>query len=87
MKPIRTFLDKIEPLFTKGGRFENLYALFEAVDTFFYSPPDLSRGSPHVRDALDLKRVMITVVIAATPAALFGMWNTGFQANMALQSQ
>ena len=86
MKPIRTFLDKLEPLFTKGGRFENLYALFEAVDTFFFSPPDLARGSPHVRDALDLKRVMITVVIAATPAALFGMWNTGYQANMALQS-
>ena len=86
MKPIRTFLDKIEPLFTKGGRFENLYALFEAVDTFLYSPPDLARGGPHVRDALDLKRVMITVVIAATPAALFGMWNTGYQANMALQS-
>ncbi len=86
MKAIRTFLDKIEPLFTKGGRFENLYALFEAVDTFLFSPPDLNRGSPHVRDALDLKRVMITVVIAATPAALMGMWNTGYQANMALQS-
>jgi Na+-transporting NADH:ubiquinone oxidoreductase subunit B len=86
MKPIRSFLDKIEPLFTKGGRFENLYALFEAVDTFFYSPGDVSRGSPHIRDAIDLKRVMIIVVFAATPAALAGMWNTGYQANMALQS-
>jgi Na+-transporting NADH:ubiquinone oxidoreductase subunit B len=86
MKPIRSFLDKIEPLFTKGGRFENLYALFDAVDTFFYSPGDVSRGSPHIRDAIDLKRVMIIVVFAATPAALAGMWNTGYQANMALQS-
>jgi Na+-transporting NADH:ubiquinone oxidoreductase subunit B len=86
MKPIRTFLDKIEPLFTKGGRFENLYALYEAVDTFFYSPADLNRGSPHIRDALDLKRVMITVVIAGVPVAIMGMWNTGYQANMALQS-
>ena len=85
MKPLRAFLDKLEPLFTPGGRFEQFYALFEAVDTFFYSPPDLARGSPHVRDALDLKRVMITVVIAAMPAAIFGMWNTGFQANMAIQ--
>mgnify|MGYP001820957737 FL=1 len=86
MKPLREFLDKLEPLFTKGGRFEQFHALFEAVDTFLYSPGDLSRGSPHVRDALDLKRVMITVVIAAMPAAIMGMWNTGYQANMALQS-
>jgi Na+-transporting NADH:ubiquinone oxidoreductase subunit B len=86
MKPLRSFLDKLEPLFTKGGRFESLFALYEAVDTFFYSPGDLTRTSPHIRDALDLKRVMITVVIAATPAAVMGMWNTGYQANMALQS-
>ncbi|MEJ2273311.1 MAG: RnfABCDGE type electron transport complex subunit D [Woeseiaceae bacterium] len=86
MKPLRSFLDRLEPLFTKGGRFEGLYALFEAIDTFFYSPPDLARGSPHVRDALDLKRVMITVVIASAPAAVFGMWNTGFQANTAMAS-
>ncbi|MDH3615240.1 MAG: NADH:ubiquinone reductase (Na(+)-transporting) subunit B [Gammaproteobacteria bacterium] len=86
MKALRSFLDRLEPLFTKGGRLEQLHALFEAVDTFFYSPPDLARGSPHVRDALDLKRVMIIVVIASTPAAVVGMWNTGFQANMALQS-
>jgi len=86
MKRLRSFLDRLEPLFVRGGRFEKLHALFEAVDTFFYSPPDLARGSPHVRDALDLKRVMIIVVIASAPAAIFGMWNTGYQANMALQS-
>ena len=85
MKPLREFLDKLEPLFTKGGRFEQFHALFEAVDTFLYSPGDVARGSPHIRDALDLKRVMITVVIAATPAAVMGMWNTGYQANMAMQ--
>ncbi|MGB5331423.1 MAG: NADH:ubiquinone reductase (Na(+)-transporting) subunit B [Woeseiaceae bacterium] len=86
MKPIRSFLDRIEPLFTKGGRFEQLYALYEAVDTFFYSPGDLSRGSLHVRDALDLKRVMILVLFASSPAAIVGMWNVGFQANSALTS-
>ena len=86
MKPLRSFLDRLEPLFTKGGRFEQFYALFEAVDTFFFSPPDLTRGSPHVRDAIDLKRVMILVVIASSPAAVMGMWNTGFQANTAMQS-
>jgi len=86
MKAIRSFLDRLEPLFTRGGRFEQLHALFEAVDTFFFSPADLARGSPHVRDALDLKRVMIIVVFASAPAAVVGMWNTGLQANMAIQS-
>ncbi len=86
MKRLRSFLDRLEPLFVKGGRFENFHAIFEAVDTFFYSPPDVARGSPHVRDALDLKRVMILVVFASVPAAVFGMWNTGYQANTALQS-
>ena len=86
MKPLRSLLDRLEPLFTKGGRFEQLHALYEAVDTFFYSPADMARGSPHVRDALDLKRVMILVVFASAPAAIVGMWNTGFQANMAMQS-
>ena len=85
MKKLRSFLDNLEPLFTQGGRFERFHAIFEAVDTFLFSPGDLTRGSPHIRDAIDLKRVMILVVIAATPAALVGMWNTGFQANMAMQ--
>ena len=84
MKGLRNFLDKLEPLFTRGGRFEKFEAIFEMVDTLFYSPPDVTRGSPHVRDAIDLKRVMIVVVMAATPCALIGMWNTGFQANTAM---
>ena len=84
MQSLRRVLDKLEPLFTKGGRFEKFGALFEMVDTLFYSPPDVTRGSPHVRDALDLKRVMILVVFAVTPCLLVGMWNTGFQANSAL---
>jgi Na+-transporting NADH:ubiquinone oxidoreductase subunit B len=84
MKPLRRLLDKVEPLFVKGGRLENFHAIYEMVDTLFYSPPDVTRGSPHIRDAIDLKRVMIMVVFAATPAALVGMWNTGFQANTAM---
>ncbi|MDJ0814528.1 MAG: NADH:ubiquinone reductase (Na(+)-transporting) subunit B [Woeseiaceae bacterium] len=84
MKPLRRLLDRAEPLFVKGGRLENFHALYEMVDTLFYSPPDVTRGSPHIRDAIDLKRVMIIVVFAATPAALIGMWNVGFQANTAL---
>ena len=84
MKRLRKLLDNAEPLFVKGGRLERFHAMYEMVDTLFYSPPDVTRGSPHVRDAIDLKRVMIMVVFAATPCALIGMWNTGFQANTAM---
>jgi len=84
MKRLRSFLDRMEPLFVPGGRLERYHALFEMVDTLFYSPPDVARSSPHIRDAIDLKRVMIVVVFAVTPCAVVGMWNTGFQANMAM---
>lgn len=84
MRGLRRLLDRVEPLFSKGGRFEKLGAIYEMVDTLFYSPPDVTRGSPHIRDALDLKRVMILVVFAVTPCLLVGLWNTGFQANSAL---
>jgi Na+-transporting NADH:ubiquinone oxidoreductase subunit B len=84
MKRLRKILDNYEPLFIKGGRLERFHAIYEMIDTLFYSPPDVTRGSPHVRDAIDLKRVMILVVFAATPCALVGMWNAGFQANTAM---
>lgn len=84
MSGLRGLLDRLEPLFTRGGRLEKFHAIFEMIDTLFYSPPDVTRGSPHIRDAIDLKRVMILVVFAATPCVLVGMWNTGFQANVAL---
>jgi Na+-transporting NADH:ubiquinone oxidoreductase subunit B len=84
MKRLRTMLDNVEPLFVKGGQFERFHAIYEMVDTLFYSPADVTRSSPHVRDAIDLKRVMIMVVFAATPCALVGIWNTGYQANAAM---
>jgi Na+-transporting NADH:ubiquinone oxidoreductase subunit B len=84
MQKFRQMLDRIEPLFTRGGRLEKFHAIYEMVDTLFYSPADVTRGSPHVRDTLDLKRVMILVVFAATPCVLVGMWNTGYQANSAM---
>lgn len=84
MSKMREFLDRVHPLFAKGGKFENYYALYEAVDTFLYSPPDVTRGAPHVRDGIDLKRVMIFVWLAVMPAMLVGCWNVGFQANSAM---
>ncbi|HID24046.1 MAG TPA: NADH:ubiquinone reductase (Na(+)-transporting) subunit B, partial [Planctomycetaceae bacterium] len=64
MKPLRALLDRVRPLFEKGGKLEKLYPLYEGVDTFFYTPGDVTPGPSHVRDSMDLKRMMITVVIA-----------------------
>ncbi|KZZ70422.1 NADH:ubiquinone reductase (Na(+)-transporting) subunit B [Oleiphilus sp. HI0130] len=81
---LRNFLDSIEPHFHKGGKYENFYALYEAVDTIFYSPSSTTRANSHVRDGVDLKRIMITVWMCTFPAMFFGMWNIGFQANSAI---
>ena len=78
---LRSTLDKLEPNFTPGGKYEKWYALFEAVDTIFYSPSHITRSTAHVRDGVDLKRIMITVWFATFPAMFYGMYNLGFQAN------
>ena len=85
MARLRRWLDRLEPLFAKGGRYEQFHVIYEMVDTIFYSPPDVTRTAPHLRDGIDLKRVMIYVVIAVTPAAVVGLWNVGYQANVAMQ--
>ncbi|MBN7815088.1 NADH:ubiquinone reductase (Na(+)-transporting) subunit B [Algoriphagus pacificus] len=80
MKFLRDLMDKQKPLFQKGGKLENLYYLFEAGETFLFSPNHTTgiKGA-QVKDAIDLKRMMITVVIAMIPCLLFGMYNTGHQ--------
>ncbi|MYM62137.1 NADH:ubiquinone reductase (Na(+)-transporting) subunit B [Pseudomaricurvus sp. HS19] len=83
---LRAFLDSIEPHFHKGGKYENFYALFEAVDTALYRPGDVTRGSSHVRDGIDLKRIMITVWVCTFPAMFYGMYNVGWQANTGMAS-
>lgn len=82
MKFLREQLDKVEPHFEKGGKLEKLYPLYEAQDTFLFSPGETAKGNTHVRDSLDLKRMMITVVIALGPCILMAMYNTGYQANL-----
>jgi len=84
MSALRDWLDSLEPHFKKGGRYENFYAIFEMVDTFLYSPPDVTRTAPHVRDGIDLKRIMIYVWLAAWPCIIMACWNTGYQANTAM---
>ncbi|MHA7815210.1 MAG: NADH:ubiquinone reductase (Na(+)-transporting) subunit B [Pseudohaliea sp.] len=78
---LRKILDNYEHHFQEGGRFEKFYPLFEAVDTFLYSPSSVTRTTAHVRDGIDLKRIMITVWLAVFPAMLWGMYNLGYQAN------
>ncbi|MBC9072609.1 NADH:ubiquinone reductase (Na(+)-transporting) subunit B [Thauera sp. CAU 1555] len=78
---VREYLDSVEHHFDKGGKYEKWYALYEAVDTFFYRPPSVTRTTAHVRDGIDLKRMMITVWLCTFPAMFFGMWNIGHQAN------
>lgn len=84
MKGLRTLLDRIKPHFQPGGKLAQLFPLYEAADTFLYSPGEVTSGSLHVRDAMDLKRVMITVVVALIPCFYMAMWNTGYQANSAM---
>ena len=81
---LRSTLDNLEPQFKPGGRYEKWYALYEAVDTIFYSPNHVTRSTAHVRDGVDLKRIMITVWFATFPAMFFGMWNLGYQATGAM---
>lgn len=81
---IRTILDKMEPHFHKGGKYENWYALYEAVDTIFYTPATVTKSAAHVRDGIDLKRMMILVWMCTFPAVFVGLYNVGLQANTAM---
>ncbi len=86
MKFLRDTLDKLEPSFHKGGKLELMYPLYEAIDTFIYTPGEKASGNTHVRDGIDLKRTMITVAMALGPIVLMALYNTGMQANTALAS-
>lgn len=84
MKFLHDLLEKQKPMFQKGGKLEKFYFLFEAGETFMFTPPTTAgvKGA-QIRDAIDLKRMMMTVVIAMIPCLLFGMWNVGYQHSLA----
>jgi len=82
----RDFLDKLEPHFAKGAKLERYYGLYEMVDTFIYTPSDVTRGKTHVRDGNDLKRTMTFVVIATFFCIMMALYNTGYQANLAMEA-
>jgi len=81
---LRKILDNMEHHFQEGGRFQRWFALFEVFDTFLYAPDSVTKSTAHVRDGVDLKRIMITVWVAAFPAMFYGMYNLGFQATDAM---
>ena len=84
MKFLRKILDRQARHFERGGKFERFYPLYEAPDTFLYTPGKTTAGAAHVRDALDLKRLMMTVVVALVPCVLMAMFNTGRQIHLAI---
>jgi Na+-transporting NADH:ubiquinone oxidoreductase subunit B len=86
MQPLRDLLDKIEPLTHKGEKLEKFASLFEAIDTLAFSPGNQTRTGSHVRDGLDYKRMMTLVVMALGPCLLMALWNTGYQANLAIEA-
>jgi Na+-transporting NADH:ubiquinone oxidoreductase subunit B len=86
MKSLRNFIDKIKPNFEKGGKLEMFYSTFEGFETFLFVPNKVTQKGSHIRDAIDLKRTMIIVVLALVPALLFGIWNVGYQNALATGS-
>lgn len=75
---------KVKPNFEPGGRFEKLHRTFEAFQTLLYVRGDVTHSGAHIRDAMDMKRTMMHVIIALIPPLLFGIWNVGFQHYRAL---
>ena len=83
---LKAFLEDIEPDFEPGGKYEKFYALYEAAATIFYTPGKVTTAGTHVKDSIDLKRIMIFVWMATFPAMFYGMYNVGNQALIAIEA-
>lgn len=79
MKALKGLINKVDPYFQKGGKFEKAWVFYDGFKTFLFVPDHTTHDGVHVRDSIDLKRTMFTVIIAMMPALLFGMWNVGLQ--------
>lgn len=86
MKFLSKIMEEAGRHFEKGGRFERWYPIYEAIDTILFGSNQTTQIAPHVRDSLDLKRVMTTVLIALLPCTFMAMWNTGYQANLVIEA-
>ena len=85
MKSLRKLLDRVEPTFTEG-RLKKIYPLYEAIDTFLFTPGETTKTASHIRDSLDLKRLMSLVLVALLPCIFMAFYNTGRQANLSISS-
>jgi len=83
---LRKLLDRLHPIFEKDGKLETLYPLYEAIDTFLYTPGEKTLAPSHVRDGLDVKRMMSMVLVSLVPCIFMAMDNTGYQANLAIDN-
>ena len=83
---LKSIMEDMAPQFEAGGKYEKMYPLYEAVATIFYTPGSVNKGHTHVRDSIDLKRIMIMVWLATFPTMFWGMYNIGNQTVMALLS-
>jgi len=81
---LRSFFDRLEPHFTKGGRFERYFPIYEMVESLVYTPRTVTTAAPHARSYVDMKRIMTYVVIATIPAIIVALYNTGLQTNLAI---
>lgn len=79
MNCLRNFLDKQKPKFEKGGKLQKFHSVFTGFESFLFVPNRTTTSGAHIRDAVDLKRTMIVVVMALMPALLFGIYNVGYQ--------
>jgi len=87
VKALRNYLNKIKPTFEEGGRLSMFRSVFEGFETFLFVPSDTSQSGVHIHDSIDSKRTMTVVVIALIPALLFGMYNVGYQHNLAIGAE
>lgn len=83
---LRRILDQLHPYVARGGPYEKYHALYEMLDGFLFTPGEVTRVAPHVRDGINLKRVMTYVIWALSPCIVMALWNTGYQANTAMQA-
>lgn len=81
---LRSFFDRIEPHFVKGGKYEKYFPIYEMVESFIYTPKTVTTAAPHARSYVDMKRIMTYVVIATIPSILMALYNTGYQTNLAI---
>jgi Na+-transporting NADH:ubiquinone oxidoreductase subunit B len=79
MKFLQNIIESVKPHFEEGGKLSKFWVVFDSLETFSFTPGHVTKNGSHIRDGIDLKRTMFMVIVALTPALLFGTWNIGDQ--------